>query len=44
MDVLEKMESDETKILIIGVTCEVCEHCGAIAFKTEKGRTVHSSC
>jgi hypothetical protein len=29
--------SNETEILLIGVSCEVCEHCGALAFKAEKG-------
>jgi hypothetical protein len=28
----------ETEILLIGVSCEVCEHCGALAFKVEKGQ------
>jgi hypothetical protein len=29
--------SNETEILLIGVLCEVCEHCGALAFKAEEG-------
>jgi hypothetical protein len=28
--------SDENEILLMGVPCEVCEHCGALAFQAEK--------
>jgi hypothetical protein len=27
----------ETDILLIGIPCEVCEHCGVLKFKAEKG-------
>jgi hypothetical protein len=33
--ILEKMCSMK-QILLIGVPCEVCEHCGTLAFKAEK--------
>jgi YgiT-type zinc finger domain-containing protein len=36
LDVLVNV-SDETEVLLIGVPCEVCEHCGVLAFKAEKG-------
>jgi hypothetical protein len=26
----------EKKLLLTGVACEVCEHCGALALQTEK--------
>jgi hypothetical protein len=28
--------SDETAILLPGVSCGMCEHCGALAFQAEK--------
>jgi hypothetical protein len=28
--------SNETEMLLMGAQCEVCEHCGALAFKAEK--------
>jgi hypothetical protein len=33
--------SDESEILLIG---DVCEHCGALAFKAESGQIVHNYC
>jgi hypothetical protein len=28
--------SDESEILVIGVPCEACEHCGVLVFKAAK--------
>jgi hypothetical protein len=36
--------SDEAEILLICVPCEVWKHCGNLAFKAEKGWTVHNCC
>jgi hypothetical protein len=36
----EENVSDKTGILLIGVPCQVCEHCSALAFKAEKGQAV----
>jgi hypothetical protein len=32
------------QILLIGVPCEVCEHCSVLAFKAEKEWTVYNCC
>jgi hypothetical protein len=32
----------EIEILLISVSCEVCEHFGVLTFRAEKGRTVHN--
>jgi YgiT-type zinc finger domain-containing protein len=33
----EEDTSTETEIVLKGVPCEMCEHCGALAFEAEKG-------